>query len=81
MGGVIADVLEVEVSAVNVKASTGNLGGPEGAGRSISASAIAWLIPAAGAATLRSAAGAPGAAAAGSAVEGSAAALDPGDRA
>ena len=34
-------------SAVNVKASTGNLGGSEGAGRSISASAIAWLVPAA----------------------------------
>jgi hypothetical protein len=30
---------------VNVKASTGNLAGPEGAGRSISASAVAWLVP------------------------------------
>jgi 2-C-methyl-D-erythritol 4-phosphate cytidylyltransferase/2-C-methyl-D-erythritol 2,4-cyclodiphosphate synthase len=50
MGEAIAAVLEVDASAVNVKASTGNLGGAEGAGRSISASAIAWLIPAAGAA-------------------------------
>jgi 2-C-methyl-D-erythritol 4-phosphate cytidylyltransferase/2-C-methyl-D-erythritol 2,4-cyclodiphosphate synthase len=50
MGDAIAAVLEVEASAVNVKASTGNLGGSEGAGRSISASAIAWLIQATGAA-------------------------------
>jgi 2-C-methyl-D-erythritol 4-phosphate cytidylyltransferase/2-C-methyl-D-erythritol 2,4-cyclodiphosphate synthase len=50
MGEAIAAVLQVEVSAVNVKASTGNLGGSEGAGRSISASAIAWLIPSPGAA-------------------------------
>jgi 2-C-methyl-D-erythritol 2,4-cyclodiphosphate synthase len=48
MGGAIASVLDVETSAVNVKASSGNLGGPEGAGRSISASAIAWLVPASG---------------------------------
>ena len=46
MGEAIAAALGVEVSTVNVKASTGNLGGPEGAGRSISASAIAWLVPA-----------------------------------
>ena len=50
MGEAIAAVLQVEASAVNVKASTGNLGGSEGAGRSISASAIAWLIPVAEAA-------------------------------
>jgi len=47
MGDAIAAALGVEASAVNVKASTGNLGGSEGAGRSISASAIAWLVPAA----------------------------------
>ena len=45
MGEAIATALGVEASAVNVKASTGNLGGSEGAGRSISASAIAWLLP------------------------------------
>jgi len=45
----IAAVLGVDAARVNVKASTGNLGGPEGAGRSISASAIAWLVPADGA--------------------------------
>ena len=50
MGEAIAAILDVDASAVNVKASTGNLGGPEGAGRSISASAISWLVPAAGAA-------------------------------
>ena len=38
-------ILGLERDAVNVKASTGNLGGPEGAGRSISASADAWLAP------------------------------------
>jgi 2-C-methyl-D-erythritol 2,4-cyclodiphosphate synthase len=47
MGEAIAAVLGIDASAVNVKASTGNLTGPEGAGRSISASAIAWLAPAA----------------------------------
>jgi 2-C-methyl-D-erythritol 4-phosphate cytidylyltransferase/2-C-methyl-D-erythritol 2,4-cyclodiphosphate synthase len=51
MGEAIAAALGVAPQAVNVKASTGNLGGPEGAGRSISASAIAWLAPAAVAAT------------------------------
>lgn len=45
MGEAIAAAIGVPASAVNVKASTGNLGGPEGAGRSISASAIAWLVP------------------------------------
>ena len=39
----IAATLEVDASAVNVKASTGNLAGDEGAGRSISALAIARL--------------------------------------
>jgi 2-C-methyl-D-erythritol 4-phosphate cytidylyltransferase/2-C-methyl-D-erythritol 2,4-cyclodiphosphate synthase len=47
MGEAIAAALGLAPEAVNVKASTGNLGGPEGAGRSISASAIAWLAPAA----------------------------------
>jgi 2-C-methyl-D-erythritol 2,4-cyclodiphosphate synthase len=46
MEDVIAAALGVDPSAVNVKASTGNLGGPEGAGRTISATAIAWLVPA-----------------------------------
>jgi 2-C-methyl-D-erythritol 4-phosphate cytidylyltransferase/2-C-methyl-D-erythritol 2,4-cyclodiphosphate synthase len=45
MGEAIAAALGVDATTVNVKASTGNLGGPEGAGRSISASAIAWLVP------------------------------------
>ena len=43
MGSVIADRLVVDPSAVNVKASTGNLDGAEGAGRSISALAIATI--------------------------------------
>jgi 2-C-methyl-D-erythritol 4-phosphate cytidylyltransferase/2-C-methyl-D-erythritol 2,4-cyclodiphosphate synthase len=46
MGDAIAAALGVEASAVNVKASTGNLDGPEGSGRSISATAVAWLVPA-----------------------------------
>ena len=46
MEDAIAAALGVDPSAVNVKASTGNLGGPEGAGRTISASAIVWLMPA-----------------------------------
>jgi 2-C-methyl-D-erythritol 4-phosphate cytidylyltransferase/2-C-methyl-D-erythritol 2,4-cyclodiphosphate synthase len=45
MGEAIAAAVGVEPTTVNVKASTGNLGGSEGAGRSISASAIAWLVP------------------------------------
>jgi 2-C-methyl-D-erythritol 2,4-cyclodiphosphate synthase len=49
MAEAIAATIGVPASAVNVKASTGNLEGPEGAGRSISASAIAWLVPSAGA--------------------------------
>jgi 2-C-methyl-D-erythritol 2,4-cyclodiphosphate synthase len=49
MGEAIAAALGVVTATVNVKASTGNLEGSEGAGRSISASAIAWLVPAAGA--------------------------------
>jgi 2-C-methyl-D-erythritol 2,4-cyclodiphosphate synthase len=41
----IAAAIGIEAGAVNVKASTGNLAGPEGAGRSISVSAVAWLVP------------------------------------
>ncbi len=41
----VASILEMSPAAVNVKASTGNLGGPEGSGRSISASAVVWLAP------------------------------------
>jgi 2-C-methyl-D-erythritol 4-phosphate cytidylyltransferase / 2-C-methyl-D-erythritol 2,4-cyclodiphosphate synthase len=43
MRAAIAELLGVDPSAVNVKASTGNLAGDEGAGRSISAVAIASL--------------------------------------
>ncbi len=43
MAAVIAGILNVPADAVNVKASSGNLSGPEGTGRSISATAIAWL--------------------------------------
>ena len=39
----IASILGVDVDAVNVKASTGNLDGAEGAGRAISATAIATI--------------------------------------
>jgi 2-C-methyl-D-erythritol 2,4-cyclodiphosphate synthase len=47
MRGAIAGHLGVGVDAVNVKASTGNLLGDEGAGRSISAMAVALLDTAA----------------------------------
>jgi 2-C-methyl-D-erythritol 2,4-cyclodiphosphate synthase/2-C-methyl-D-erythritol 4-phosphate cytidylyltransferase len=40
----IAAAAGIDSSSVNVKASTGNLAGNEGAGRSISADAIAWLV-------------------------------------
>ncbi len=40
----IARTIGIETSAVNVKASTGNLAGSEGAGRSISAVAVAFLV-------------------------------------
>jgi 2-C-methyl-D-erythritol 4-phosphate cytidylyltransferase/2-C-methyl-D-erythritol 2,4-cyclodiphosphate synthase len=39
----IAAILELDRAAVNVKASSGNLSGPEGAGRSISALAVATV--------------------------------------
>ncbi|MGZ8515021.1 MAG: 2-C-methyl-D-erythritol 4-phosphate cytidylyltransferase [Candidatus Limnocylindrales bacterium] len=41
----IADLLELDRADVNVKASSGNLNGPEGAGRAISALAIAMVVP------------------------------------
>lgn len=43
MRSAIAGLLGLDASAVNVKASTGNLAGDEGAGRSISARAVATL--------------------------------------
>jgi 2-C-methyl-D-erythritol 4-phosphate cytidylyltransferase / 2-C-methyl-D-erythritol 2,4-cyclodiphosphate synthase len=43
MRTVIATLLQMDANAVNVKASSGNLAGDEGAGRSISAVAIASL--------------------------------------
>jgi 2C-methyl-D-erythritol 2,4-cyclodiphosphate synthase len=43
MADAIAKVIGVDRSAVNVKASTGNLDGADGAGRSISAVAIAMV--------------------------------------
>lgn len=43
MGVRIAELLGIDPSAVNVKASTGNLDGMEGAGRGISASVVAVL--------------------------------------
>jgi 2-C-methyl-D-erythritol 4-phosphate cytidylyltransferase / 2-C-methyl-D-erythritol 2,4-cyclodiphosphate synthase len=46
MRATIADALGLETARVNVKASTGNLDGMEGAGRGISALAIAVLEPA-----------------------------------
>ena len=45
MAAAIAAVLGMDEGAVNVKASTGNLEGSEGGGRSISASAVALLAP------------------------------------
>jgi 2-C-methyl-D-erythritol 2,4-cyclodiphosphate synthase len=43
MGRFIAEILSVAPESVNVKASTGNLSGPEGEGRAISASAVALV--------------------------------------
>jgi 2C-methyl-D-erythritol 2,4-cyclodiphosphate synthase len=40
----IAALLGVDREAVNVKASSGNLDGPEGAGRSISAMVVASIV-------------------------------------
>jgi 2-C-methyl-D-erythritol 4-phosphate cytidylyltransferase/2-C-methyl-D-erythritol 2,4-cyclodiphosphate synthase len=41
----LAQLLSIEPAAVGIKASTGNLAGPEGAGRSISARAVVTLEP------------------------------------
>jgi 2C-methyl-D-erythritol 2,4-cyclodiphosphate synthase len=43
MRAVLARLLELQPPAVSVKASSGNLIGPEGAGRAISARAVAVL--------------------------------------
>jgi 2-C-methyl-D-erythritol 4-phosphate cytidylyltransferase/2-C-methyl-D-erythritol 2,4-cyclodiphosphate synthase len=43
MGNAIASLLDVDRDAVNVKASTGNLSGMEGAGRGISVASVAVL--------------------------------------
>jgi 2-C-methyl-D-erythritol 4-phosphate cytidylyltransferase/2-C-methyl-D-erythritol 2,4-cyclodiphosphate synthase len=43
MAGAIGELLELDRAAVNVKASSGNLDGADGAGRSISAVAIAMV--------------------------------------
>lgn len=48
MRAAIANVLGVPVDAVGVKATTGNLAGPEGAGRVLSASAVATIMPSGG---------------------------------
>jgi 2-C-methyl-D-erythritol 2,4-cyclodiphosphate synthase len=45
MAASIARILGIDAGAVNVKASTGNLEGSAGGGRSISATAIVWLVP------------------------------------
>jgi 2-C-methyl-D-erythritol 4-phosphate cytidylyltransferase/2-C-methyl-D-erythritol 2,4-cyclodiphosphate synthase len=45
IGARIAGLLSIDPSAVNVKASTGNLDGMEGAGRGISATAVVVLGP------------------------------------
>ena len=45
MAAAIAAILGLDPGPVNVKASTGNLEGSEGGGRSISASAVALLAP------------------------------------
>jgi 2-C-methyl-D-erythritol 4-phosphate cytidylyltransferase/2-C-methyl-D-erythritol 2,4-cyclodiphosphate synthase len=45
IGRRVAELLRVESHLVNVKASTGNLAGMEGAGRGISAQAVVTLVP------------------------------------
>jgi 2-C-methyl-D-erythritol 2,4-cyclodiphosphate synthase len=49
MRAAIAALLEVDLGAVSVKASTGNLSGDAGAGRTIEAEAIATVVRAGGA--------------------------------
>jgi 2-C-methyl-D-erythritol 4-phosphate cytidylyltransferase/2-C-methyl-D-erythritol 2,4-cyclodiphosphate synthase len=48
IGARVADLLDIDPAAVNMKASTGNLDGMEGAGRGISASAVVVLRSAGG---------------------------------
>ena len=45
IGRRVAELLGIEAQLVNVKASTGNLAGMEGAGRGISAQAVVTLVP------------------------------------
>jgi 2C-methyl-D-erythritol 2,4-cyclodiphosphate synthase len=45
MRAVVAATLDIPPGAVSVKASTGNLDGAEGAGRAISAIALATIEP------------------------------------
>ena len=45
MAAAIAVIVGMDAGEVSVKASTGNLDGSEGGGRSISATAIVWLAP------------------------------------
>jgi 2-C-methyl-D-erythritol 2,4-cyclodiphosphate synthase len=45
IAGHVAELLELDRGAVSVKASTGNLQGPEGEGRAIAAEVIATLEP------------------------------------
>jgi 2-C-methyl-D-erythritol 2,4-cyclodiphosphate synthase len=45
MRSAIAGFLDLEPDAVSVSASTGNLSGDEGAGRTISATAVATVVP------------------------------------
>jgi len=46
MSKAIAEAIGMDAGAVNVKASSGNLIGPEGMGRSVSASAVVMVVPA-----------------------------------
>ena len=48
MRSAIAGLLDLEPDAVSVQASSGNLSGDEGAGRTISATAVATVIPVGG---------------------------------
>jgi 2-C-methyl-D-erythritol 4-phosphate cytidylyltransferase / 2-C-methyl-D-erythritol 2,4-cyclodiphosphate synthase len=45
IGRRVAELLGIEAQLINVKASTGNLAGMEGAGRGISAQAVVTLVP------------------------------------
>ena len=45
MAAAIAGLLDLPIDRVNVKASTGNLAGWEGAGRGIAARSVALLTP------------------------------------